>query len=124
MSITPASKAIHKPNRVLQANRKIDDFIPFSRDVDPLQIRFRAVESAFRNSQYPVIEVAKDSQAALINNSSVEGWAGGEDEKKTLCSLTLNEAAFRIWKQFMKNVVNSQDVDHWPEIKKGDPLVA
>ena len=73
MSIAPASKAIHKPDRVLQSNRKIDDFIPFSRDVDPLQIRFRAVESKFRNSKYPVIEVAKDSQAAFINNSSVEG---------------------------------------------------
>ena len=124
MSIAPASKAIHKQDRVSQVNRKINDFIPYSRDVDPLQIRFRAVESAFRNSKYPVIEVAKDSQAALINNSSVEGWAGGEDEIKTLCSLTLNKAAFRIWKQFMKNVVNSQDVDRWPEIKKGDPLVA
>ena len=41
-----------------------------------------------------------------------------------LCSLILNEAAFRIWKQFMKNVVNCQDVDLWPEIKKGDLLVA
>ena len=75
--------------------------------MDPLQILFRAVESKFRNSKYPVIEVAKDSQAALINNSSVEGWAGGEDEKKTLRSLTLNEAALRIWMQFMTNVVNS-----------------
>ena len=124
MSIAPASKAIHKQDRVSQVNRKINDFMPFSRDVDPLQIRFRAVESKFRNSKYPVIEVAKDSQAALINNSSVEEWAGSEDEKKTLCSLTLNEAAFRIWKQFMKHVVNCQDVDNWPEIKKGDLLVA
>ena len=118
MSIAPASKAIHKPDRVLQSNRKIDDFIPFSRDIDQLQIRFREVESKFRKSKYPVIEVAKDSQAALINNSSVEEWPGDEDAKQTLCSLTLNEAAFRIWKLFMKNVVNCQDIDLWPEIKK------
>ena len=124
MSIAPASKAIHKQDRVSQVNRKINDFMPFSRDVDPLQIRFREVESKFRNSKYPVIEVAKDSQAALITNDSVLVWAGEEDAIKTLRSLTLNEAAFRIWKQFMKNVVNSQDVDRWPEIKKGDPLVA
>jgi hypothetical protein len=51
-------------------------------------------------------------------------WAGEEDAIKTLRSLTLNEAAFKIWKQFMINFVNSLDVDHWPEIKKGDPLVA
>ena len=71
MSIAPASKAIHKQDRVSQVNRKINDFMPFSRDVDPLQIRFRAVESKFRNSKYPVIEVATDTQTALAAWTSV-----------------------------------------------------